>query len=150
MHGEIFGKNRHVSLELRTKSKYAAYINKFNLPEKYRTSERDSPILHEPHNEAVFQRIKHLVVDTRFSPLMADDVSGLPATHIVVQEFDFFRNEGLMYAKRLRDHGVQTSVYLGKGFHDDFFRFSPIDFLNSKTVAKAFKSVCKFVTNVVL
>ncbi|KAK3793171.1 hypothetical protein RRG08_009470 [Elysia crispata] len=147
-HGEIFKSNRHVSVQFRTKSKYAAYINKTNLPEKYRTSERDSPMMHEPHNETVFQRIKHLVVDPRFSPLMADDVSGLPRTHIVAQRFDVVRDDGLLYAKRLRDAGVETSVHTGNGFHIDHIKLTP-EFLHSKTGAEAIDGICRFVTNAV-
>lgn len=48
--------------------------------------------------------------DPRAAPLLAADLSGLPATTIVVPEFDPLRDEGLAYADRLRAAGVAVEV----------------------------------------
>ena len=142
-HGSIFEGNRHVSFDLLTTSKYAGYVNESNLPEKYRSSRRKTPIATEPHDETVFQKVKDVIVDPRFAPLMADDLSGLPATHIVVEEFDVVRDDGLLYAKRLKDAGVETSVHHGQGYHNDHIRMVP-EFLYSKSGAKVMRSIFKF------
>lgn len=48
--------------------------------------------------------------DPLVSPLLADDLAGLPPTHIVVAEFDPLHDEGVAYAERLHDAGVPTTL----------------------------------------
>ena len=97
--------------------------------------------------EAELQReIKDKLTDPRLCPLMAPDLSGLPPTMVVVSEFDIIRDEGLLFAHRLRESGVRTQVNIGKGFHGDFFCtfFPEWTGLNSKTGEKAIESVRPF------
>ena len=144
LHGTIMMEDRHLSPEFRTNSKYAKYFDVKNLPEKYRTPKRTAPILSEPYNATVFRLIKDLIVDPRFSPLMADDLSGLPAAMVVVQKYDVLRDEGLLYAKRLKEFGVETVLHDGQGFHVDHMKLTP-EFFRSKTGAKANRDICKFI-----
>jgi acetyl esterase len=53
--------------------------------------------------------------DPRISPLLADDLSGLPAAHVLIAGFDPLRDEGLEYAEALRRAGtpVRLSFYPG-------------------------------------
>ncbi|MDA2945616.1 MAG: alpha/beta hydrolase [Actinomycetota bacterium] len=52
------------------------------------------------------------------APSRADDLSGLPAAYVSVMEFDPLRDEGIDYASRLLQHGVQTELHAFPGtFH---------------------------------
>ncbi|GEE03460.1 putative lipase/esterase LipN [Gordonia spumicola] len=47
-------------------------------------------------------------LDPRVSPLLAEDVSGVASAYVAVAGFDVLRDEGIAYARRLREAGVPT------------------------------------------
>jgi acetyl esterase len=48
--------------------------------------------------------------DQRASPLLADDLAGMPPTYLALAGFDSLYDEGLAYGSRLRKAGVHTTV----------------------------------------
>lgn len=58
--------------------------------------------------------------DPRVSPLLADDVSGLPPAYLTVGGFDVLRDETIAYADRLRDAGVPTTLRVHPGLIHGF------------------------------
>lgn len=60
------------------------------------------------------------VTDPYVSPLLADDLSGLPATLIIEAEYDYLRLEGEAYARKLIRSGVKTKMIRYNGVDHAF------------------------------
>ena len=58
--------------------------------------------------------------DPKLSPLLAsnDDLTILPKTYLQILEWDYLKDEALLYAERLKDAGIQTHVdFFENSFH---------------------------------
>lgn len=82
------------------------------------------------------------LLDVRASPLLAgpEVLAKCPRTYILTCEFDVLRDDGLMYARRLRDAGVEvTNDHYEDGFHGCFsFAVWPFDFDLGKRAVRAY------------
>ncbi|CAL1575671.1 unnamed protein product [Knipowitschia caucasica] len=80
------------------------------------------PVVADKGLDGILEKIPALL-DVRAFPLLADAevLSKCPKAYIMTCEFDVLRDDGLMYARRLEDAGVQvTSVHHEAGFHGCF------------------------------
>jgi acetyl esterase len=53
--------------------------------------------------------------DPRASPLLADELAGMPSTYLALAGFDPLHDEGAAYGARLRESGVETTVAPNRG-----------------------------------
>lgn len=65
-------------------------------------------------------------LDPRASPLLADDLSGLPPAYIATAGFDPLRDEGEEYARRLREVGVAVGLRRHSGLVHGFANMATI------------------------
>ena len=57
------------------------------------------------------------LTDYRASPLMADNMKGLPKTLLITCEFDVLKDDGVVYKTRLQDAGVKVTHYNYMTYH---------------------------------
>ncbi|XP_055868122.1 arylacetamide deacetylase-like isoform X2 [Biomphalaria glabrata] len=144
----LMSENQHIPPEMRT-SKFADFVSVKNLPKMFRTANRTATEITASYDQDVYNKIKDIIVDPLFSPLMSPDLTGLPTTFIHACEFDVLRDEAMIYSKRLQDAGVKVKFHFGHGgYHADILRMAP-DFLWSESGRVAFSAVCNFITSVV-
>jgi len=64
--------------------------------------------------------------DPRTSPLLREDLSGLPPGIVVAPEYDPLRDEGVAYGKRLQEAGVDMEVWVPEGMIHDYLGMTNI------------------------
>ena len=64
--------------------------------------------------------------DFRYAPLIAKSLKDLPPTYVVVAGFDTLRDEGVAYAKRLREEGVEVTLKEYEGMFHPFISLAGI------------------------
>ena len=132
---EAFESNNH-TLILDNFNKYMSYMDVSKIPQKYKSGRAyydyyesikgtlypkykldDSNVLIRDKN--VNFLIKKLT-SREFSPLLADSdkLIGLPKAYFIVLEWDTLKDEGLLYAERLKEAGVDVHLaFYEKAFH---------------------------------
>lgn len=84
-----------------------------------------------PVNDGLWRRLADKLLNPYFSPLVADRLDGLPAAYLLTVESDPLRDEGFLYADRLRRAGNNvTHQHSTTGLHgqldarlDDIIQF---------------------------
>lgn len=109
-------KGSHVPKEMRLK--YEKWVSPDNIPERFKhRGYKPTPLA--PYKPEVYQKFPELL-QTTFSSLFAEDsfIQQLPETLIISSEYDVFRDDSLLYKKRLEDCGVKVKWFHSEnGFH---------------------------------
>ncbi|NXL89115.1 ADCL4 protein, partial [Alectura lathami] len=100
------------------RQKYQKWLSPDNIPQEYKRRGY-TPATPSPHSEE-FCALAKPFFEPIFSPLICEDsvISQLPETFILTCEYDVLRDDGLLYKKRLEDHGIKVTLCnLEEGFH---------------------------------
>ena len=136
-HVEALRNNDHVSPAI--KKIKVPYIDVAKLPSKYLVGYEKPSV--ESGNETMWNELKEKLLNPYFSPLVAERLDGLPLTYLFTAEYDLLRDEGFLYAHRLRASGVTVEhANMDNGFHGIllFYDVSPL-------IDKEFQKLTKFV-----
>lgn len=85
------------------------------------------------------------VHDPRVSPLLTEDLSGLPPAVVSVAGFDPLRDEGIAYAERLADAGVPTQLLREPGLVHAFIWFTGISPASREATARLTHAIAQAV-----
>ncbi|XP_077168862.1 arylacetamide deacetylase-like 4 [Paroedura picta] len=110
----------HVSSDLKTK--YNKWLSPNNIPEEFRKRKAKVAAPTSPHGDV--HKILEMATGPKLAPLFVDDevIRQLPETFILTCQYDVFRDDGLLYKKRLEENGVPVSwCHLVDGFHGVVF-----------------------------
>jgi len=122
-------RNQHMAIADR--QRLSDILNISRLPESFVTAEKGGdhkPRHPESHHEHATTAISRLVEDPEFSPLMQNNLTGLPRTLMITCEFDVLRDEGALYVAKLQDADVPvTWKHYPQGFHAMLNFFTKID-----------------------
>ncbi|XP_048206223.1 arylacetamide deacetylase-like 4 [Perognathus longimembris pacificus] len=128
--------------------KYKKWVSSDNLPERFRHKDYKPEFL-APFNEAAYLETRHLF-EADNAPLLADDqvIAQVPEAFLVTCEWDVLRDDGLLYKKRLEDHGVPVSWYHAEdGFHGCIFLFDSM-FFSFPCSEKVMAAVVKYLRGI--
>ncbi|GFS27446.1 arylacetamide deacetylase [Elysia marginata] len=134
-------------------------LDHYNFLSNYVDSEKKMPadlnvtqkktIHNSVHNKSLTNRLDELIFDSRFCPMFASDVRHLAQTYVITSQYDVLRDEGIMYAQRLKDSGVKVNLaHYWKGFHG-FFLFAGGGWIQLEESRKAMDDLVKYLhTNI--
>ncbi|XP_071085988.1 neutral cholesterol ester hydrolase 1-like [Haliotis cracherodii] len=118
---EAFSTNNHTSRKLK-QSIYASYVSSKLLPTAYH-GDNSEPTNIDHGDDNISNQIEKIILNPYFAPLMSPDLSGVAPAFVVTAEFDVLRDDGLMYAQRMKDAGVNVVVYNSPGSIHGFLCF---------------------------
>lgn len=121
---------RHTSPSVK-KSRWSSYMSPLLYSVQHiRTPQLMAP--EKPHNfgdEAISDKLSHIITDPFFAPLMANDQDFLyvpSMTYIVTAGYDVTRDDGLIYWRRLKNAKINVKLaHYEDGFHS-MLAYAPV------------------------
>jgi len=115
---QAFKDNSHTTIATKIKNKI--FVNSSLLGEHYISQHK-----HEKENVYIDHKIKKLILNPYFSPLMASDkeLSRLPNTYRTLSEYTVVRDEGMILAERLMKFNHTIKYNYLEGMAHGIFRY---------------------------
>ena len=136
---EAFMNNDHVSPAV--KKMKVPYVDVSKLPSKYLVGYEKPSV--DTGNETMWHELKEKLLSPYFSPLIAERLDGLPLTYLFTAEHDVLRDEGFLYAHRLKSSGVRVEhANMDNGIHGVLV-FSAV----SPEADKEFRKLTQFIAD---
>ena len=86
------------------------------------------------------------LTDYRASPLMADNLKGLPKTLLITCEYDVVKDDGLLYKARLQGAGVKVTHFNYMAYHGFLSLQQPSSILAATEVfLQAFQDIVDYI-----
>jgi len=86
-------------------------------------------------------------LDFRYAPLITEDLSQLPPTFVIVADHDPLRDEGVAYANRLRDSGVDVILKEYEGMFHPFLSLAGVLDQGKTAISDAAAMLKKYLTH---
>ena len=136
---EAYLNNDHVSPAV--KKMKVPYIDVTQLPSKYLVGYEKPSV--ETGNETMWNELKAKLLNPYFSPLVAERLDGLPLTYLFTAEHDALRDDGFLYAYRLKESGVKV-----EHVHSDISIHASLTLLTAlPEVQEMYRGITNFITN---
>ncbi|XP_052547581.1 arylacetamide deacetylase-like 4 [Tympanuchus pallidicinctus] len=134
----------HISQKRR--QKYQKWLSADNIPHEFKMRGYTPPGPPPPYSEEIYKLAKPFL-EPLFSPLLCEDsvIAQLPETFILTCEYDVLRDDGLLYKKRLEDHGIKVTLcHLEEGFHGTIFLAAYSKVATFQSGIKGLEKITKF------
>ena len=94
--------------------------------------------------QEVWDELKDVILDPYFAPLMAENLSGLPQALVYTTEQDVLKDEGTLYAHRLKEAGNKVYHFHNKVAFHGLNSLSQQQ-LKSKDASESYKEIFAFI-----
>ncbi|XP_062821923.1 arylacetamide deacetylase-like 3 [Anolis carolinensis] len=115
---DVEGVMRNTHLPKHVWMKYRKWVSPDLIPERFK-GRGYVPMEWPQFRPEIYEKCKELT-NPMFSPLLSEDdvIRQLPKTFLLTCEYEIFRDDCLLYKKRLEDNGVPVTWYhIEDGFH---------------------------------
>ena len=135
---EVLLQNNHTTAEV--KKSVSKLISHDLIPATFKANDYTPPANTDFGDKEVFEKISDILINPDSSPLLRDNLHGLPPAYIITAQYDPIRDDGIMYARRLEEAEVEvTWRHYDNGVHGMFSIFAdPLALESGKLCVKEF------------
>ena len=95
-----------------------SFLNHDQIPNEWKFEPHTKPQSLDYGDNDIWNKVKSVFLNPRFSTLFTKDVSNMPSTFMLTVQYDVFRDEGFWYAERLKEAGNDViHLHISGGFH---------------------------------